>query len=141
MDATPERIVEAAHYTEIDYSSMRYAMLPAWFVIYDHKGKHNTILVNGETGKVVCGVPWNKVLFFVLFTLFALAMTAAGVLLMYMLLEVSADDHRFWEALLTEVVMVYFLFKLGINHFKKISKSIGLTQSRSVFNFAKRRQG
>ncbi len=141
MDAAPERIVEAAHYTEIDYSSLRYAMLPAWFVIYNHKGKHNTILVNGETGKVVCGVPWNKVLFFVLFTLFALAMTAAGVLLMYMLLEVSAEDHRFWEALLTEVMIVYFLFKLGINHFKKISKSLGLTQSTSVFNFVKRRQG
>jgi len=140
MNAAPERIVEAWHYTEVDYSSLRYAMLPAWFIIYNHKGKHNTILVNGETGKVVCGVPWNKALFFVLFTLFALAMTAAGVLVMYMLLEVSVEDHRFWEALIVEIMMVFFMFKLGINHFKKINKSLGLTQSTSVFNFVKRGQ-
>ena len=141
MNAAPERIVEAWHYTEVDYSSLRYAMLPAWFVIYNHKGKHNTILVNGETGKVVCGVPWNKALFFVLFTLFALAMTAIGVLVMDMLLEVTANDNKFLEALTVEITMVLLMFKLGINHFKKISKSLGLTQSTSVFNFVKRRQG
>lgn len=141
MNAAPERIIEAWHYTEVDYSSLRYAMLPAWFVIYEHKGKHNTILVNGETGKVVCGVPWNKVLFFVLFTLFALAMTAVGILLMYLLLDQSLEDHKFLETMLGEIMIVFLLFKFGINHFKKIYKSLGLTQSTSVFNFAKRRQG
>ena len=34
-------------------NDMAYAMLPAWFITFPYKGKHNTILVNGDTGKVV----------------------------------------------------------------------------------------
>lgn len=141
MNAYPERIIEAVHHTEIDYGSLRYAMLPAWFVIYEHKGKHNTILVNGETGKVVCGVPWNKALLIVLYTLFALLMSAAGILIEYVMLEQFMQDIRILEALVVLIFIDFIMFKLGINHLKKISKSLGLTQSRSVFNFVKRRQG
>ena len=39
-----------------------YAMLPAWFISFKYKKKHHTILINGDTGKVVCGIPWNKIL-------------------------------------------------------------------------------
>ena len=31
---------------------MKYAMLPAWFVTFDYQGKHHTVLVNGQTGKI-----------------------------------------------------------------------------------------
>ncbi len=141
MNAYPERIIEAVHHTEIDYGSLRYAMLPAWFVIYEHKGKHNTILVNGETGKVVCGVPWNKALLIVLYTLFALLMSAAGILIEYVMLEQFMQDIRILEALVVLIFIDFIMFKLGIKDLKKISKSLGLTQSRSVFNFVKRRQG
>ena len=139
MDAFPERIIDAVHYTEIDYSSLRYAMLPAWFVIYEHKGKHNTILVNGETGKVVCGVPWNHKILYSLYFLFATALSCgAGYMINTFLTETDWDYFDIFRALLCLVIIICISFAWGIKMFKKVSKSLGLTQGRSVFNFVKR---
>lgn len=36
------------------------ALLPAWFFVYNHEGKRYTLMVNGQTGKVVGTVPMDK---------------------------------------------------------------------------------
>ena len=139
MNAYPERIIEAVHHTEIDYGSLRYAMLPAWFVIYEHKGKHNTILVNGETGKVVCGVPWNRKILYSLYFLFATALSCGAVYMINIFLtESDWDFDDISNAILFLVLIIGISFAWGIKMFKKVHKSLGLTQGRSVFNFVKR---
>ena len=139
MNAYPERIIEAVHHTEIDYDSLRYAMLPAWFVIYEHKGKHNTILVNGETGKVVCGVPWNRKILYSLYFLFATALSCGAVYMINIFLtESDWDFDDISNAILFLVLIIGISFAWGIKMFKKVHKSLGLTQGRSVFNFVKR---
>ena len=139
MNAYPERIIEAVHHTEIDYGSLRYAMLPAWFVIYEHKGKHNTILVNGETGKVVCGVPWNRKILYSLYFLFATALSCGAVYMINTFLtESDWDFDDIYNAILFLVILIGISFAWGIKMFKKVHKSLGLTQGRSVYNFVKR---
>ena len=139
MNAYPERIIEAVHHTEIDYGSLRYAMLPAWFVIYEHKGKHNTILVNGETGKVVCGVPWNRKILYSLYFLFATALSCGAVYMINTFLtESDWDFDDISNAILFLVLIIGISFAWGIKMFKKVHKSLGLTQGRSVYNFVKR---
>ena len=141
MGAYPERIIEAVHHTEIDYGSLRYAMLPAWFVIYEHKGKHNTILVNGETGKVVCGVPWNRKILYSLYFLFGTILSSgAAYVINIFLAETDWDYFDIFRALLFLVIIICISFAWGIKLLKKVYKSLGLTQGRSVFNFVKRGQ-
>ena len=138
------------HMTTIDYDNIKYAMFPAWFVTYYHKGKHNTILVNGQSGKVVCGVPWNKVLFFTLLILTGIALTAVSFIFLKPLLEAmftsSSGSHSHSSngngKLLGAIIMgVVALFSLGIAKIRKVIKSIDLTQANSIFNFVKKRQG
>lgn len=52
-----------------------YAMLPAWFLTFRYQQKPYTILVNGQTGKVVGGVPYNKSKVAVSFILTGLAVS------------------------------------------------------------------
>lgn len=35
-------------------------MLPAWFLTYKYKGTSYTVMINGQTGKVIGGVPWSN---------------------------------------------------------------------------------
>ena len=146
--ASSKQVVASNTLTKIDYNNLRYAMFPAWFVTYDHKGKHNTILVNGQTGKVVCGVPWNKVLFFTLLAITGIALTVVSFIALKPILEAmfsssshssSSSDSRF-KLIAFFIVAAVGMFTLGITKIRKVIKSINLTQAQSIFNFVKKRQ-
>ena len=140
MDSIDEiyekEITNERHSTAIDYQSLRCAMLPAWFVTYDYEGKHNTILVNGQTGKVVGGIPWDKKRFISL--LFAAGLLLSG--LSYLLLSYLGDMYLLVVPP-TAVFFAVFLLPLGIATLRKVSRSVKLTQAGSIFNFVKKRQG
>ncbi len=42
-------------------ADIEYAMLPAWFITFRYKGIIYTVVVNGQTGKVIGNVPVNKI--------------------------------------------------------------------------------
>ena len=147
--ASSKKVVSSNYLTSIDYNNLRYAMFPAWFVTYYHKGQHNTILVNGQTGKVVCGVPWNKVLFFTLLVITGIALTVVSFIVLKPILEAlftssrsssssSSDGNGKFIAFL--IACAIGLFTLGITKIRKVIKSINLTQANSIFNFVKKRQ-
>ena len=124
-------------------------MFPAWFITYYYKGKHNTILVNGQTGKVVCGVPWNKVLFFALLIVTGIVLTALTFLVMRPFLEAmfssSSGSHSHssngnGKLLGVIIAGAVTMFSVGIAKIRKVIKSIDLTQANSIFNFVKKRQ-
>ena len=144
-----KKIASEQHITSIDYDKLRYAMFPAWFVTYYHKGQHNTILVNGQSGKVVCGVPWNKVLFFTLLIVAGIILTVASYFIVRPFLEwifTSSSDSssssdgegKILGAIIAAAVV---MFSIGIAKIRKVIKSINLTQAASIFNFVKKRQG
>ena len=116
-------------------NDMIYAMLPVWFITFDHKKKHNTILVNGDTGKVVGGIPFNKKLFFALLFSLGIIVTAAA----YFVISYTwafAPSSPFFLA-----IGVVALFSTGIGKIVKVMKNIKLTQDKGMFNFTKKRQG
>jgi len=129
--------------TAIDYHSIRCAMLPAWFITYDYKGKHNTILVNGQTGKVIGGIPWNNKRFISL-------LFAAGILLSGISYAILYSYVSEWFSLKEGIplfpsifvcVAVISMLSFGIATIRKVYRSLNLTQSGEMLNFVKKRQG
>ena len=138
-----KEICAEKHSTAVDYHSISCVMLPAWFITYDYNSKHNTILVNGQTGKVIGGIPWNKKLFYSLFL-------ASGILLSgisYLVLKAFGAEMFSLEKGDPVLLMVFIsiavisMLSFGIATIRKVSRSLDLTQSGSMFNFAKKRQG
>ena len=146
--ASNKKIISSNTLTKIDYNNLRYAMFPAWFVTYYHKGKHNTILVNGQTGKVVCGVPWNKVLFFTLLAITGIALTVVSFIVLRPILGAmftssgrsSSSSDSNGKIIAFFIAAAIGMFTLGIAKIRKVIKSIDLTQAQSIFNFVKKRQ-
>jgi uncharacterized Zn finger protein (UPF0148 family)/DNA-directed RNA polymerase subunit RPC12/RpoP len=56
-----ERAVVDKSIEQYCVNNIEYALLPAWFMTFRYMGKLYTVLVNGQTGKVVGNVPYNKV--------------------------------------------------------------------------------
>ena len=144
---TLPNVTRAYHDTLIDYTSLRYAMFPAWFITYFYKGQFNTILVNGETGKVVCGVPWNKPLIYTLYGVLG-TLLSVGSFLMYKLIFQDmffgphADDiGDNLKVVLVFVMLILFMFSVGVDKMRRTLKSLSLTQQTSTFRFVRRRQG
>ena len=136
------------HDTEIFDEDVGYAMLPAWFITYRYRGQNNTILVNGQTGKVVCGVPWNRKLVMALYVILCVLLTFLAFYLIREVLNQTAveaakdnDPRSFWGALVAIIGVGCISFKIGYKHIKKLFKSVDLTQKSSLFNYMKRRQG
>ena len=143
------KVLAEAHQTAIlpDY---KYAMIPVWFVTFTYEGKHNTILVNGNTGKVVCGLPWRKALFWTLTILAGVLLSIAAFFLFkglfYVLIFSGSGKHRSSSSdgrgKLTVMIIlgIITLFTTAIAKMKKVFKQIRLTQSNKTFNFVKKRQ-
>ena len=128
-------------------NDMVYAMLPAWFITFKYNGKHNTILVNGDTGKVVCGLPWKKPLFYGLLIGLGVLATIGLFFVFYKTIPYifytgrsssSKNNGRIVAFLIAGIIA---LFSTGIHKLMKVIKNIKLTQDKAIFNFTKKRQG
>ena len=125
-----------------------YAMLPAWFISFKYKKKHHTILINGDTGKVVCGIPWNKILFYSLLIGLGILITAAAFFVFRYTLPFflaaggsSRSSSNRGKLIAFLIAGIIALFTTGIRKVVKVIKNIKLTQDRDTFNFMKKRQG
>ena len=128
-------------------NDMIYAMLPAWFITFDYKGKFNTILVNGDSGKVVCGLPWNKKLFYTLLIIAGILMAIPMFFVFKGLLPGMFATRRHSSNDSSGKIIAYIiagivaLFSTGIHKVTKVVKNINRTQDKAIFNFTKKRQG
>ena len=144
VSASNKKVVESCPSVEVD-PDMKYAMLPAWFITFDYKNKHHTILVNGDNGKVVCALPWKKALLTVMLVAIALvaAVLSYGVFwFLFKALFSSTDNNEgVIKVLLLIIAGIITLFATGIRRFMRVIDNISLTQDKEVFNFTKKRQG
>ncbi|MBO4495081.1 MAG: hypothetical protein J5752_04420 [Clostridiales bacterium] len=148
VKGSSKKIMAQMHETAIlnDYS---YAMFPVWFVTFTYEGKHNTILVNGQTGKVVCGLPWRKTLFWTFTIVAGLLITIVAFFLFkglfYGIFELgssrkSSSNDSSGKLVVAIAAGIVALFSAGVTKMKKVLKQIKLTQSSKTFNFVKKRQ-
>ena len=146
VDAFDKKVVDSYPSIQVD-TDVKYAMLPAWFITFDYKDKHHTILVNGDTGKVVCALPWKKALFNTLLLTIAVIATVLSFFVFWGMLtsmfkgpdvDIDKTDIRI---LLFIVVGIITLFSTGVHKVKRVIENIRLTQDKAMFNFMKKRQG
>ena len=137
--ASSKEVIESCPSIKVD-PDMVYAMLPAWFITFNYKGKHNTILVNG--------LPWKKVLFFCLLIGVGIAASVAAYFVFRATLPAFFSGRRSSSSSRSEGRIIAFLiagivalFSTGIRRVIKVIKSINLTQDKAMFNFMKKRQG
>ncbi len=122
-----------------------YALLPVWFLTFRYEGMPYTILVNGQTGKTVGAVPFEKRkaytmlggLAVLLCTIFAII----GAFLTPVIME-NADDGRI---IYTYFAMagfgIYATWSAAIKKYKAMMVSIGLTTSSTTSRFVRERSG
>jgi len=136
-----------------DVVGSEYALLPVWFLTFRYEDRPYTILVNGQTGKMVGAVPFVKTKAIALFTvLSAVFCTLLSVLFYYV--------HYIFAYTLTHskgsggnslgrVVGYYFVgiialfgwtWVTSIKRYRHMKKSIGLTCANSTNRFVKERQ-
>ena len=144
-DVKAAHILRTSPNVEVD-TDMKYAMLPAWFISFDYKRQHHTILVNGDTGKVVCALPWRKWLFFLMFFSIAIAATVLSFSVFKVLLlglfggnvDGDGDGVKIFVFIIAGIIG---LFSTGIRRIIRVIENVSLTQDKAIFNFMKKRQG
>ena len=60
MDIMAENAKILSSHPKFELKKAQYVLLPAWFMTFRYKNEPYTILVNGQTGKVVGAVPFTK---------------------------------------------------------------------------------
>ena len=118
-----------------------YMMFPVWFFTFKYNGKPYTILVNGQTGKVVGTMPWvTKRITAVAVCTFVLMMAIFSFLIVG-----AFNDAMTFSGIYRQLFCVFFVFGSGlfarsVVGLKKIKKNLRLTQSEDIFKFVKKRQ-
>lgn len=112
-----------------------YALLPVYFCVFDNEGTNYTIMVNGQTGKVVGAVPTTLKAFIKwYFIILVFALIAAFGLTIYACLRGLS-----YAPIVVGVLSVPTCIFLGIENLKKYKKSLNLTTAKSIQSFASKR--
>ena len=122
-----------------------YALLPVWFLTFRHDGLPYTIMVNGQTGKTVGAVPFDKkkayLTFAALAILFCVIFALIGAYLTPVLME-DGDDGRLVIAYFGAIgIALYSIWSGAIKKYKAMMVSIGLTTSGKISRFVRERAG
>ena len=134
---------------------VEYAFLPVWFMTFRYKNKPYTMMVNGQTGKVVGTIPERKGKAFGLYIFMTIAIIILSIALGmggYWLAGYAHDNWAFDMAgffiYLVLFIVYLLLFIKGIRFLieaaKKYSifrKNVKATQLKETENFVKERQG
>lgn len=117
-------------------SSPLLAMFPMWFLTYKYKGEMNTAIVNGQTGKVVCGVPIDKTKL----TITALAIFIPLLLLALFLTPILILSGGI-QLYIAIVVFGFGAFLGGLAMIRNVRMANIRSASSTVRRYALRRQG
>ena len=125
---------------KFELKKAQYVLLPAWFMTFRYKNEAYTILVNGQTGKVVGAVPFAKDKLIALFVAIAVVCSVlfsfVGMFLFneYML-EVS--EFRIHLFALMAIIAAY---STGIASYVSVIRNIKLTKAKKTAKFVRERQ-
>jgi len=116
----------------------QYVLLPAWFMTFRYKNEPYTILVNGQTGKVVGAVPFTKDKLIVLFIAIAVLASIVFTLIGRLIFNGYVDtDGRLLIIALMGIVSVY---SVGIAAYTSVHRNIKLTKAGKTAKFVRERQ-
>lgn len=122
----------------INIKEFKYVLLPAWFLTFRYENEAYTFLVNGQTKKVVGGVPFYKSNLIVLICLISSIFTMICTPIVRMFLTMDSDDVGDFIAII--IVAGATAFASALKNFNKIKQSVELSKSKVMMNFVKERQ-
>ncbi len=125
---------------KIQVTKTEYAMFPSWFLTFRYQDTPYTILVNGQTGKVVGAVPFNKAKVNTLFWILGAIASIICCAIAYALLGASEFDEDILELIVYACVGGFAMWATGSSKLKKVKKSIELSRSSKTNSFVKDRQ-
>lgn len=127
---------------EYAITNAEYAFLPVWFMTFEYKDRPYTMMVNGQTGKVVGTVPFQKVKVAMTFFLCLCVLSAPLVALGWWIYE-SVDYGS--SGILTWLIWMFAFFVpffcvAAVKKYKKLKANLAYTRNRNTDNFVKERQ-
>lgn len=125
---------------ECNILKTQYVMLPAWFMTFRYEDEPYTILVNGQTGKVIGAVPFQKVKVISLTALFGIVLSFLSYPLLNILMRILLEDGEGGKFLLGILIISIAMLGAGIRSFVKVAASIKLTKAKAMMRFVKDRQ-
>lgn len=134
ISASSIRIVENRPKYQI--KNTEYALLPAWFMTFRYKNEPYTMLVNGQTGKVVGAVPFDKAKFTAMFVTLAVIATAIFTALGMLFFHDDMDSDIFKAV----VVAAFVFYGTGWRAFVSVKNNIALTKASKTAKFVRERQ-
>lgn len=130
----------------VDFKDAKYAMLPAWFLTFKHDHQQYTILVNGQTGKMVGAFPFDKKKATAIFSALSVGLSALIVpigigLSNYFINYVGFSERISIMYLIGIPVLAGVIWTSAFRIYKRMKESISLTRDSDINEFVKERQG
>lgn len=149
FDAEVEKSIKASSTKLIsfgptmDIRKLDYAMLPAWFLTFRYEGEPYTFLINGQTGKVVGGVPYSRPLMLPMLVVLSIVMSVIFAFLFSGVLSYSdfLDSESGLKLLITTLVLGGVAWGSAVRMYHKLNDSIERTKSKIMLHFVKDRTG
>ena len=121
-----------------------YALLPVWFLTFRYENMPYTILVNGQTGKMVGAVPYEKKKAYAVFgglaVLFCVLFAIIGAFLTPAVLYDSEEGKTIAYYFALIGLAIFSTWSVAIAKYKAMLVSIGLTRSGTTSRFVRERQ-
>jgi len=134
---------------------VEYAFLPVWFMTFQYKNKPYTMMVNGQTGKVVGTIPERKGKAFGLYIFMTIAIIILSIALGmggYLFAFYAGDNFAFDMAGffigfgISVVYLILFMkgirfFVMAVKKYGTFRKNVKATRLEETETFVKERQG
>lgn len=134
-----EKRIESSN-PQFEMRKEEYALFPVWFMTFRYGDKPYTMLVNGQTGKLVGAVPYDKTkMVAVLIGIFLIAAmllvpVCAG------LLALMSGDEDFIKVVIALLLGVFFMGKHGYKKYRQIQLNESLSADARISQYAHNRQ-
>ncbi len=133
-----QKIISCMPHPDQVFEKEEYALFPVWFMVFHQDKETYTIMVNGQTGKVVCALPIDRRKVAILFSLLALPLSTLGFFFLPMIYTLG-ENIRMWAYLLV-FVGIPALIAAGIHNLHRLKKNQQQTTGRRIKKFVMERQ-
>ncbi len=132
-----------------DFYHPRYLLLPAWFLSFHYRGEAYTMLVNGQTGKLVGTVPTSTGksvgVFLGLFVGISVITVPVSMIVNFVMssLMTTGDGDIIELGLWIFGIVATILFSvisLAFTRIKQYKSNLALTKAKNTYRYAKERQ-
>lgn len=119
------------------FEKVEYALFPVWFMMFHQNNETYTIMVNGQTGKVVGAVPADRRKIVLLFSFLSLIFSTLGFIFLP-LFWVGSEETRSW--VIMAILCIPALIIAGIHKLTGLHASKRLSSGKHIKKYVTERQ-